>query len=193
MNKKGLTLTETIAVLVVLSIVAIIIIPNIAKSLRKSKNKLTQIQLNTISEAAKNWSMDHLNKMREGNEALKISVGELQDKGYLDNVVDPKAKDNATIDAFAIIKQTKLQNGNYRYEYGAYTTMDDYYKSGAIKYAQDGKDITRPISTTSDLKNNYIYDLHDSTTGNTITIEEKLITVRKNNKGEYIATIESNS
>lgn len=188
MNNKGLTLVETIAVLIILAIVAVIAVPNIAKNLRKGKNNLTDVQVNTVKTAAKNWSFDNLDKLKDDENALKLTVAELQEDGYLDEkVIDPKDKNGNNIAVFAIIKQTKLANNNYKYEYGAYYNMDDYYKTKAIQYAEDNE-LESVTITTKELKSqNYLFNLIDLQ-DNLIEVEEKQITVTKT-KNEYKAEI----
>lgn len=60
MNKKGLTLVELLAVIVVLAVVALIVTPNILGSLTESHEKLYNTQLDNIISAAKNWAADML-------------------------------------------------------------------------------------------------------------------------------------
>lgn len=60
MNKKGLTLVELLAVIVVLAVVALIVTPNVLSSMTKSKERMFETQLDNIKTAAKNWAADTL-------------------------------------------------------------------------------------------------------------------------------------
>lgn len=60
MNKKGLTLVELLAVIVVLAVVALIVTPNVLSSMTKSKQRMFDTQLDNIKTAAKNWAADTL-------------------------------------------------------------------------------------------------------------------------------------
>lgn len=62
MNKKGLTLVELMAVIVVLAMVALIVTPNILSSVAKSHDRMYDTQLDNIKSAAKNWAADIISK-----------------------------------------------------------------------------------------------------------------------------------
>ena len=53
MNKKGFTLVEILAVLVILSLLLILTIPSIKNALTNGKNKITEINKKQIEDAAK--------------------------------------------------------------------------------------------------------------------------------------------
>lgn len=53
MNKKGFTLVEVLAVLVILSLLLILTIPNIRDALTNGKNKINEINKKQIEDAAK--------------------------------------------------------------------------------------------------------------------------------------------
>ena len=63
MNNKGLTLVEVIAVLVVLSIIAVIVTPNIAISIKDYKERTLETQLSSVKGALKNWTADNIDKV----------------------------------------------------------------------------------------------------------------------------------
>ena len=53
MKEKGFTLIEIIAVIVVLSLILLIIVPNMTKTINNSKNKLNDTQKEMISQNLK--------------------------------------------------------------------------------------------------------------------------------------------
>ena len=62
MNRKGLTLVELLAVIVVLAVVALIVTPNILSSISKSHERMYETQLDNIKSAAKNWAADMIHE-----------------------------------------------------------------------------------------------------------------------------------
>lgn len=142
MGNKGLTLVELIATLIVLSVVALIVTPNIYDNIRDYKNKVYSDQLDNIKQAGKNWTADHIEDVEE-DMVLMIPLKELQDNGYIsEKIVNPNGG-NFTNEAFVLVKcevvhdDEKLYNDNYKYTYGAYENMAEYKKSAAIEYAKD--------------------------------------------------------
>ena len=59
MNNKGFTLTELLAVILILSIIAIITIPTVLNVFNENKYKSREAQINTIVEAAKKYTVKH--------------------------------------------------------------------------------------------------------------------------------------
>lgn len=203
MNKKGLTLVELIATLVILSVIALIVAPNIYVSVRDYKEQLHITQMNNIKDSAKNWAADHIN---DGNFpinndfSLKVTVQELQEGGYIDeNLKDTKG--GGTFDesnTFVIIDCDEINDigeeisSNYKYNYESYYDMDDYYIKSAIEYGK--KNIKRvgtsTISVNSLQEKGYIANQIKTTDGSVISIENKTITIKASLSEEDTAEIE---
>ena len=193
MNNKGLTLVEVLAVLIILSVIATIAVPNIAGNIKGYKRRLTDAQLSTIEGATKSWVTDNIGKVDcNGVSALAISFQTLSNKGYLDN--DMKNPNGADFDdAFGLVYCTTIKDetgnlANYNYEYGAYASLDDYYEKMAIKYAISENQTVDFSIGTDDLKSkNYIYSTINMFDDEAIKIENKTINVEVNQSvtGEY--------
>ena len=106
MNKKAFTLVELLAVITILSIVALITIPAVTNTMSKQKEKLYYDQLNQLIMASKNWGADNTNVLQANlgdncNEfeyySLKLSTLQSINNGvkYLDeDFVNPKTDEN---------------------------------------------------------------------------------------------------
>lgn len=57
--KKGFTLVELLAVIVILSVISMLVFPNVIKIINQSKENLYQSQLRDIENVAKNFSIEH--------------------------------------------------------------------------------------------------------------------------------------
>ena len=195
MNNKGLTLVEVIAVLVILSIVAVIVTPNIAVSVRDYKDRTTQTQLKTIKDATENWVADNVSSINCNGTTYGITVKKLQSEGYLDkNVKNPNGGTfDDSEDTFGLIYCTEVKDetgnleSNYKYEYGAYLDVQDYEKKMAIKYVKNTTNESSTVSTDTLISKNYLHKTINIISGGTITAPTNTISVEitEDEVGEY--------
>lgn len=146
MNKKGLTLIELIAVLAILSVIALIVTPNIYVSIKNYKKQLYEAQMDNIKEAGKSWTTDNIDKVNVG--VTTVGIKELQNGGYLKDKLD-NPKDGGYFDdttAFVLITCTEVSDEteslttNYKYTYNAYLNVNEYIEKTAIKKAKKDKE-----------------------------------------------------
>ena len=133
--KKGFTLVELIAVLVILSLISLIAIPTVNNSLKKYKQNLYDDAIANIEQAAKNWGADNIGKLPNSSTSntsmrypnidteqdfsvLQISVKDLQEAGYIgDEIKNPKK--NSNFCKCALVTITKTATGY------TYSILDD--------------------------------------------------------------------
>lgn len=208
MNQKGLTLVEMIAVLIVLSVIATIVTPNINGSIKDYKQQLYETQMNSIVQSAKNWSADNADKLpenetiivsdKEYSYGLKLTIQELQQNGYVsDDLKNPRDGGYfSETDAFVLITckiytdETGNYSDNYNYTYESYLSVNDYLEQKAIEYAKSVSTISSLTVTTSKLQTeNYIVQKTMLSNGTLVNIPTKtiLVTVENNN---YSATVQ---
>lgn len=125
-NKKGFTLVELLAVIVVLSLVMIIAIPAITKNTSSAKKAILKTKVNLIVDEAVIWGEDNLNYFLTSNKGpLKLCTGEdiitceitfndLAEAGYIkyDNeeeklITDPTKKKNSLNDEVILLTYNK--------------------------------------------------------------------------------------
>ncbi|MEG0408663.1 MAG: DUF5011 domain-containing protein [Bacilli bacterium] len=93
MKNKGFTLVELLAILGILAVITLITIPVIDGLVKKNKEKMFGIQMETIKEAAKNWVTDNTELIDPTEGAtLNVNIGLLKFFGYLP--VDIKSAKN---------------------------------------------------------------------------------------------------
>ena len=138
-NKKGFTLIEVIAVIVILGLIIVIAIPFFQGSLNTFREDFyTNIETN-ITTSAKNFFKD--NRLFLPNRYLdsqKISLDTLLNEGYLsDEVVDYNGKKCDINDGYVIAVKT----GNDKYEYEAcFKCSEDDFDHTTNSYCSEAWD-----------------------------------------------------
>ncbi len=197
MNNKGLTLVEVIAVLVILSIIALIVTPNITGNIKDYKERTLESQLSSVKGALKNWTADNINKVtcsEDSVEALFVPITVLQDDAYLDEKIsNPYGGYLDDTDTFGlvscktIVDDTGKMATNYKYTYGAYLDDNDYIKKMAIEYVKDHTNTTSYVTVETLKSENYIYNTIKKINDLTVNIPSKRVhvTVEKIEDGKY--------
>ena len=149
MNKKGFTLVEVLAVIVVLGLLAAIITPVVNNLIKDSEDALYQKQINSVIDATKKYMIDHSDLIPEDvdNATTVVFISDLIYDGTIENssVINPKTKE--TMNGCIVVNY----NGNYnQYEY-------NYYDEGNTIC-----DSTKVISYRNITTGEYYYTLKDA-------------------------------
>lgn len=150
--RKGFTLVELLAVIVILGLLSVLLIPNIQEMLKDSKKDLYAIQEQNIIDEAKNWVADHPYDLPENNgDELVISLGELKLATHIDlKFTNPKTG-LMFDDASKII--IKRENNTYKYsvqigDFEEEIRDNDYPKvvmqTGYLTYLKIGDSYSEP-------------------------------------------------
>lgn len=96
MKKKGFTMLELLAVIVLLGVVLMIIIPVTKNTIEKSKESLLEKQINKLLLAADKYAIDNLNPLYD--DYAKVTIDELISSGYIENkeTIDPVTEKKMT-------------------------------------------------------------------------------------------------
>lgn len=120
--RKGFTLVELLAVIIILGIILLIIVPNVAGILNRSQERLNEEQIREIESAAKQWGLRNLNiknnKPYKGDNVISyVTIDTLQKEGFLENKDVRDLTDNSDVSL-----NTKIcisyDNNQFIYEYG---------------------------------------------------------------------------
>ncbi len=113
--KKGFTLVELLAVIVVLSIILVISAPIVTNLITSSKQKAYDEQVNLIVSSAKNYSVKY--SVEINTDPYYVSVDTLINKGFIDQdeLINPKTKQK--MDGCVKISYNSSFN-DYDYIYG---------------------------------------------------------------------------
>ena len=122
-GKKGFTLVELLAVIVVITLISSVGIITYLKTINNSKSKATLLAINNIKEAAYLYSKEGTDEIewvnsydKEGKESGKyacVSVQQLINKGYFkDNFLDKEIYKNSKIDKNTFIEVSMGTNND---------------------------------------------------------------------------------
>lgn len=113
MKKRGFTLIELMAVIIVLGIIAVMIVPKITNTVESSREQAYQNQIASLVSAAKRWGASNSDKL--SNET-SVQFSTLFDEGYIKqkNVVNPKTDE--PLDGCIKISYDE-EYSQYKYEY----------------------------------------------------------------------------
>lgn len=177
MNKKGFTLVELMGIIIILSLMSLLVIPSIDRSIKNFKEKAYESQIQTIRLAAKDWAIENIGlyTLLE-NESITISLSQLKTGGYIDDeFIDPNTDipfaDDMEIDIIRVKESLRYfvqENSGYRT--GLTTTApiinlngefierlsdgDIYTEKGAI-----ASDYTKTIDLTDSISKRYSSDV----------------------------------
>ena len=115
MKNKGFTLAELLGVIIILAVVSSITIVTITNSMKNSKEKLYNVQIDNIIVGAKTWASGNVFNLPENDgEFIKITLGQLKQEGFVDSDITNPLTNELFDDNMQIII-TKTGN-SYKYE-----------------------------------------------------------------------------
>ena len=114
--KRGFTLVELLAVMILLGVVSLIAIPSIGKILNRSREKARESTKNELIKAAKEYYADNIRELPDDGSHKCLSVSEIEKNGYIsnDDIVDPTTEEKLTGYVKIYFDNTYNQ---YTYEY----------------------------------------------------------------------------
>lgn len=123
MNNKAFTLAEMLAVIIILSVIALVTIPTVSTTLKNSKEQTCIIQYENILSAAKVWGSENILQLPAEGESIEITLEDLQELGYIDdNIENPVTKQIIGLNTTIKISK-EIGSKKYNYEF---IGVDDY-------------------------------------------------------------------
>jgi len=112
--KRGFTLVELLATLIVLATLGLIIFPVVSNTIRNGKDKLYEAQINEIEEATEKWAYLNIDLLPLEGESTTITILELKKAGFLPlDIRNPKTNELLPNDMQVVISSNK---GIYNFE-----------------------------------------------------------------------------
>lgn len=129
--RKGFTLVELLAVIVVLGVIALITFPIVSNSMANAKQKAYDSQVSFITESARKWSIDNTSSLSE-TKAISVKISTLISAGYItktkDGVLYNPMDDTKTMSGCVIIQYSSSYN-QYVYNYSEECAIPVYTDS----------------------------------------------------------------
>ena len=112
MNKKGFTLIEVVGVLLILSLIFILVFPNMMNRFNKSRKAIDDLEKVNIEIALNAYVNDNRYILENGNKC--IDVNELQEGKYIDQQMMNVLEENEIKSFDITISNSKLKEFNLR-------------------------------------------------------------------------------
>lgn len=114
--KKGFTLVELLAVIIILGILGLIVVPMVNETISNQKEKLYKRQIETIISSAESWGTKNSSKLTEDGTSIYVNVTTLVSSGNLKNTDIKDPRNNKIMNGCVSISYDDEYN-QYVYEY----------------------------------------------------------------------------
>jgi len=114
--KKGFTLVEMLAVVVLIGLLVVITVPSIKTIMNNAKEKSLERQIASIIESSKSWSIENIDMLPDNNVPILVSLSELKEQGFLEDKEIINPVNNKEITGCVEIKYD-IDFNQYKYNY----------------------------------------------------------------------------
>lgn len=151
--KKGFTLIELLSVIIIIGVVALIVFPTVMNSIKKSRQKLYDIQVQDIEKIGKEWATEHREYLDHTHlNTIGVPLKSLVNSNYIQNssVIDPR--DKSQMDGCVVITYEDVSN-QYQYQY-VESKCEEILEHGYIysynntSWEREERDIIKSVSDT---------------------------------------------
>ena len=122
MKNRGFTLVELLGVIVILSIIAVITVPLVQRTILENTEEVYNDQVLSFERAARNYTNSAVYNMTRCEPSCSISLKELQEKGYLPSgdIINPK-----TDEKFDMENVVDITYSGKKFSYNYDTSQDE--------------------------------------------------------------------
>lgn len=116
--KKGFTLIEILATIVILGLIVLVTYPLVSKIIITNKEKLYDEQINTIEDLARRWATMNDNLLpNDETEVYKLTLTQLYDEDYIakEDIINPITNEQLS-GCVMIKKENSLNKYTYIYQ-----------------------------------------------------------------------------
>lgn len=175
-NKKGFTIVELLAVVVIIGVIGTIAIVGVNSVIKRSHEKYNLAQAKLFVAAAQTYFSDHKSRLpiRTFTQTT-VTLNELIEENYIDQIVDYKKEPYDVYKSYA--SATKMGAGQYAYD-GELITKDGErakYKenknsNGSIIFKNEGSTLTSELYTNNEKEIEIVMSDSDTIAGYIVSI-----------------------
>ena len=116
--KKGFTLVELLAVIIILSLLGLVCIVGVTTLIKKTKTDINSTQMKSIEIAAREWATENIDILPSSGECIYITLDNLKNYGLLDdNIVNAVTDEKISDELKITIEGTTNSFNNIEYNY----------------------------------------------------------------------------
>ena len=136
MNKKGFTMVELMAVIIILGILMSLAYMGVSQYLRRARNATYEDFEENIRTGATNYLIDHTGYIPEVGESIVIDVSKLICEGYVEELQDPHSPTKGgtcNLNSYAIVTREEDTSSNMMITYEACLSCSEYKSEACSK------------------------------------------------------------
>ncbi len=129
MNKKGFTMVELLAVIIILGILMSLAYMGVSQYLRRARNATYEDFEENIKTGATNYLLDHTGSIPDVGKSIVIDVSKLICEGYIEELQDPHSPTSGgtcNLNSYAIVTREADTSSNMMVEYDACLSCSNY-------------------------------------------------------------------
>ncbi|HIS37956.1 MAG TPA: type II secretion system protein [Candidatus Onthousia faecavium] len=136
MNKKGFTMVELMAVIIILGILMSLAYMGVTQYLERARDATYEDFEENIRTGATNYLIDHTGYIPEVGESIVIDVSKLICEGYVEELQDPHSPTKGgtcNLNSYAIVTREEDTSSNMMITYEACLSCSEYKSEACSK------------------------------------------------------------
>ena len=126
-NKKGFTMLELLAVIIILGILVTLAYMGVSQYLDRTKETVYKDYEKNITDGVTNYLIDHTGYIPLEGESLIVDVSKLICEGYINSLEDPDISNKTcNLESYAIVKRNNNTGFNMDIDYSACLKCSGY-------------------------------------------------------------------
>lgn len=162
MDKKGFTLVELLAVIILLAIIFVLTFPAVEKVIFQGRDVVSNSQINTILDAAYDLSLQNVELLPDSGKTTFITLADLKKAGLIESdITDPETK---KLYSDSLVISIKNVGSGYKYTSENAKLKGDYLYTVILNPSEEHKPTITLSSLTRNSEGNYVTQINLNST-----------------------------